>query len=216
MNERFTRFTKPEGECLIWTGKRDSAGWGAWSTPVDLRPYYGPVERRAASWVAAWKAGLEHPDEFPKDHLVIPTCGNKLCVLGDHIMIDAARAEEQEEVAPKLVLVQSPAPKFEVRTASTSCALGHPYDQFGSLRSDGYFRCRECHRVASRRYKREGRKLGPNDPCMNGHGPEFKRKTFSNGRSYLYCSECRSVSTIRRNNARKGIKKIRPASGTES
>lgn len=205
MDERFKRLTKQQGECLIWMGKRDSAGWGTLSTPIDLRPYYGPVERRAASWVAAWDAGLEHPDELDKDNLVLPSCGNKLCVSIEHVLRSAMHApREAPEQPPRLAVVPQTAkeaskPKPQTRTKRTGCISGHSYSEFGILRSDGYYRCKICHREANNRYKREGVKLGPKDPCMNGHGAEFKREARNGEKVYTYCSECKSESAKKRN-----------------
>ena len=200
----FTQLHVPnDSGCSTWIGKRDTAGYGVWPTPRAERPYWITVEPRAASWVVAWRYGLDHPDELPKGHDVEVSCGNRLCVASEHIAFLSKPVEEDvpSRMDSSASLVVS-IPMGTPRTRSTECERGHAYADHGKLAADGYYRCRLCRSAAT-----AGRSKRPSSierPCRNGHDVTEKRQSWtSQGRLWTYCAACRRESTRERNALRR-------------
>lgn len=205
MTEDFQRYVRGDGDCMTWTGKRNAYGVAVWPTPRSERQYWIGLEPLAVEWVAAWQLGLDHPDELPANHTVVTTCGNRLCVSGDHVTIVTAAVESTETsdnvgTAPAS---RKRVAEGTVRTRSTECERGHSYAEHGKLSADGYWRCLVCRRAAVKNVPRSERVASRSRPCRNGHDVEEKRTSYTNGKPWTYCAACRREATRKRNAERR-------------
>jgi hypothetical protein len=82
--ERFMSHTRPEGDCLVWTGTRHRQGYGL--TKQDGRT------RRAHR--VAWE--LEHGQAVPPGLLVCHSCDNPPCVRAAHLFLGTMRDNRRD------------------------------------------------------------------------------------------------------------------------
>jgi len=130
--------TRPDGDCLTWTGRTMANGYGQiqWS---------GGWLVHRAMWTA--KRG-EIPSAMTIDHL----CRNRTCVLVDHMEV-VTRGENSRRGGGTLASVAA-------RRARTHCKRGHEYnDQNTKVGNDGRRICLPCQRMHwSNWYTRAGRR----------------------------------------------------------
>jgi hypothetical protein len=111
------------GGCWEWTGARTRGGFA--------RIYRGGINQLAARYVYA-----ERVATVPAGHVVVQTCGNRLCVRPRHLAA-VTRAERTRRQA-------SPAGDCARRV---TCIRGHslePGDPNVHVRRDGSRHCRAC------------------------------------------------------------------------
>ena len=131
---RVMRRAVPEGDCLIWTGKKDRNGYG------QISVIEGGVKRARVAHRVVYEAFVGPiPTGLELDHL----CRNTSCVKPDHLEPVTAR----ENSARRWEVTSS----FDPRT---HCINGHPWSA-----ENTYYRpdlpntrsCRACNRAAKAR-----------------------------------------------------------------
>lgn len=132
--ERFDANTSHEGECIVWIGDTNAAGYGR----------IGVGGRRVLAHRYAWER--QHgpvPDGLELDHL----CRNRACVNLAHL----------EPVTHRVNVLRGEAPAAKV-VRSDVCKRGHAYDEANThVGPDGKRYCRKCRAMRARRYRRAAR-----------------------------------------------------------
>lgn len=130
--ERLERYTKSEGDCIVWTGSR-SNGYG--------RIEINKVARPAHRVVYEFFFGPVSP-ELHIDHL----CRNPPCVNPVHL----------EPVTPRENAMRGFGPSA-LNNAKTTCKFGHPLSGENLRMVSTQRVCRICARAADQRYKQRRR-----------------------------------------------------------
>lgn len=116
-------------DCWLWTGRRDT--WG-----------YGALSFRGKSYVASrlsWAiANHAQPDGY-----VCHSCDNPPCVNPAHLWLGDAAANNADKVAKGRHHNQR----------KTHCRKGHPYSGDNAYVFRGWRYCKECNREAVAAYK---------------------------------------------------------------
>lgn len=139
LDERFWSKVKITDTCWIWTGARNT--WG-----------YGHLWAGGQRWVAAHRLAFEQmvgpiADGLTIDHL----CRNRACV----------RPEHMEPVSLRTNILRSPISVFAARAAASHCIHGHPLSGDNVyVRPNGTRACRTCRRARDRARTPRLRKVG--------------------------------------------------------
>jgi hypothetical protein len=133
--ERIERRSRPDGDCVVWTGKRDRSGYGRFYDSEQQR--FVPVHR------AAYESAVGPiSDGMQLDHL----CGNRACVKVAHL----------EPVTPfeNSARARARTSQYDPRT---HCVNGHEFTGANTYMAGGCRACRACNRAAQarRRAKRQ-------------------------------------------------------------
>jgi hypothetical protein len=116
--------------CWIWTGYRDSCGYGSMSV---LRGK--PVRAHTVAYFLRWGTIPEAGRQL--DHLI---CDNPSCCNPEHTKDSTARENVLRTCAPSAINAQK-----------DHCPKGHPYDEENTCRSGGGRYCRACAREKANR-----------------------------------------------------------------
>lgn len=126
--ENFWARTKPEGECVIWTGGTGhgygSVGWKGKTVTAHRLAFYLRMGR--------WPDGLLR-------HL----CNNRLCVLH---AVEGTNSEN---------MLDAVAAGTHNHARKTHCKRGHPFDEANTYHYRGRRRCRACHTEIAPRLREE-------------------------------------------------------------
>jgi len=135
--ERFTARTVPgENGCVLWTGPVSASGH-------PLTHDFGLISARAVAW------RLHRGRRPQRAMVVVTTCGDRLCVAGDHLRL-----------ARKATILRQNAPQLVANRRKRRCPAGHPYDEENTyVDRHGQRYCRTCHRDRERR-RYQARKSG--------------------------------------------------------
>lgn len=128
--ERFLAQTVRDGECLVWTGAKDSNGYGLFGLDG--------VSVGAHRFAYATARGPV-PDGLELDHL----CRNRACVRLSHL-----------EAVTKYENMRRGESPFAKNLRVTACPQGHEYTDENIWRYRGSRYCRECRRIQARDRKR--------------------------------------------------------------
>jgi HNH endonuclease len=119
---RFWEHVQKTDTCWLWTGPQNNKGYGQ----------FGKITAHRRS---AQLARMEMPPRFHVHH----TCGVKLCVRPDHLLISSPSDHR--------TLHRSPVP--------LACVHGHDLTGYNlKIRASGYWLCRECDRLRKKRSRR--------------------------------------------------------------
>lgn len=122
--DRLQEYVEVQGSCWTWIRSRSDRGYGVHSRNHRLRYAHRTVYQLLIGPV---------PKGLELDHL----CLNKACVNPDHL----------EPVTHRVNVLRAPTAKAAIYARRTACNRGHPFDDVNTLFSQGYRRCRECHRL---------------------------------------------------------------------
>ncbi len=119
---RFWEHVHKTETCWLWTGMQNDKGYGQ----------FGKITAHRRS---AQLAGLELPSRYHVHH----TCGVKLCVRPDHLMV-VSPTEHRTLHPSRIPLI---------------CTHGHDLTGHNlKLKANGYWICRECDRLRKKRSRR--------------------------------------------------------------
>src|SRR5690606_17884045 len=121
------------GDCWLWTGGIQPAGYGTWPRSAARRFGVSSLAHRALYQLTVG----EIPDGLQLDHL----CRVRRCVNPAHL----------EPVTNRENALRSPLTFTSQNIAKTHCAQGHPYDEANTYTRDGRRDCRTCNRAAQAR-----------------------------------------------------------------
>jgi len=123
------KYSEPQGACVVWTGKKDSHGYG--------RVWDSSQQRLVQAHRAAYEQSVGPvPAGMQLDHL----CNVRSCVLVAHL----------EPVTPFENSARARARTSEYNPR-THCHNGHAYDDENTYLVGNYRRCRACNRAAQAR-----------------------------------------------------------------
>lgn len=130
VEQRFWQKVQKTESCWTWIGAQFRNGYGAFSAYGD--------QFRAHRFAYELLKG-----PIPDGMIVHHTCVNPACVNPDHL----------ECVSPADHLLLNDA--WVERVTRTHCPLGHPYDDTNTyITKNGGRTCRECQRIAKRKWHR--------------------------------------------------------------
>lgn len=140
INQRFERnvYPEPMTGCFLWGGYLNRAGYGT---------FYHSGESKVLAHRFAYEAAKGPiPEGLHLDH----TCSVRCCVNPDHLE-PVSLAENNRRTWQR---GRQTAGQFQA--AKTHCPKGHEYDAANTyIDPKGPRVCRECTRVAARRWKQE-------------------------------------------------------------
>lgn len=117
-----------DGECWLWTGPKDRDGYGQHYLDGKVR-------------VAHRSVYILLRGEIPENNHLHHTCKNKACVNPEHLMPVSYREHASIH-----------------RESEGYCKQGHEFTSDNTMyTSQGYRKCRECHRKHIREYMRRRR-----------------------------------------------------------
>lgn len=117
------------GDCLEWTGRRNSQGYGR---------FYNGVKTEAAHRVAwSWTYGT-----IPSKRCVLHTCDNPSCVNLDHLCLGTYSDNTQDAVRKRR----------HRNSKKTHCKRGHAFTARNTYLDAGARRCRVCTLARNRLY----------------------------------------------------------------
>lgn len=110
-----------DGECFVWTGSRNYAGYGIMNRNYKLRKAHREVYEATVGPI---------PEGLVIDHL----CGNKACINPDHLEPVTQQENIRRGTAPAAI-----------NARKTHCKNGHEFsDDNTVVRGDGGRECRTC------------------------------------------------------------------------
>jgi hypothetical protein len=126
------RHSAPEGDCIVWTGHRNTCGYGRTEFQHDGRRIRTNAHR------AAWLARVgDIPEHLEIDHL----CRNRLCLRIDHLEL-VTHSENGRRRAP--------------RPLRDRCKYGHRYTEGSTyITPERKRRCRACQARHDAQYRRK-------------------------------------------------------------
>ena len=139
--DRFWRNVDFTGICWEWTGRCDASGYGVVTTGPR-----GSSPRRAhriayGLLVAPLPAWTGKRDSLVPDHL----CRNRRCVNPDHLELITVHENTLRSSGPSAM-----------NARKTVCKYGHEFTPANTyILPNGARGCRECRRVAARRWKKQ-------------------------------------------------------------
>lgn len=121
------------GPCWVWTGSRNGSGYGRWASPV------WPGDTYAHRVAYRMEVG-----QIPAGQEIDHRCFNRACVNPAHLQV-ASLADNRRSHDP--------------RRLRSECAQGHAMDEANTYVNPktGRRGCRECMRIATRRWHDEHR-----------------------------------------------------------
>jgi hypothetical protein len=126
---RFWKHVDKSGACWLWTGARNSRGYGTFG--LSGRPHVKNVLAHRFAYEL-----LVGP--IPDGAVLHHTCGNQLCVNPDHL----------RAVSPKECSYLGTA----TNATKTNCMRGHPFSAENTrIDGNGKRHCRECQRMLQAR-----------------------------------------------------------------
>ena len=94
--EKFWKRCKPEGDCLIWTGKKSPQGYGVFTFYKDGKRFYVQAHR------AAYFLEFEDPFSSRISHM----CGNPLCIEPSHLILGVVNGASPSDIPQVVKLYQ--------------------------------------------------------------------------------------------------------------
>ena len=128
LREAFDRvpLTETETGCLLWGGRVHPSG-------LPVFNWRGSLGGPRGAWL------LAH-GPIPAGHVVVQSCGERLCVRVEHLRL-MSRGDLSRAAIPALA----------ENAAKTRCPRGHDYDAANTyLSPKGERNCRACHRERKR------------------------------------------------------------------
>ena len=134
--------TVAEGDCHVWSLRRDRYGYGFFRFTLDGRKRMTGAHR--AAWIA-FRGPILDP-QLVVDHL----CRNRACVNPEHMELVTNRANTMRGAVVERSLRTGRFGRKPSIVSATGCARGHGADQIVFREQhDGYTRmaCRRCERI---------------------------------------------------------------------
>lgn len=135
IRERFMRHVDTSGDCWLWTGSKDRAGYGRFSVSASLRA-------QSAARVSYELFVGPIPEGMTIDHVAARGCTSRACVNPQHL----------EPVTQGENVMRSPTSSSGRNIRKTRCPRGHVYD---TKRPDGSRRCSICDAATESRRVRD-------------------------------------------------------------
>jgi hypothetical protein len=135
--QRFIDRREWEGDCLLWTGTKDSGGYGSVSVLGKTM-----LAHRAAYWMETGQRPPARASGMEIDHL----CRNRGCVNPDHLELVTRHENNMRSDSPAAV-----------NARATHCIHGHEFTPANTRFNKKGRVCRACHRLHVQRNYRKAR-----------------------------------------------------------
>lgn len=136
METRLWAKAEAVGECLEWTGARNSAGYG------HLKDGKTSFSAHRVAWVAT-------NGEIPPGAFVCHHCDNPSCIRPDHLFV-GTHADNQRDKAHKGRSAKNRG-GADAKAARTHCPAGHLFDEANTYWWGNSRHCRACRTANSKR-----------------------------------------------------------------
>jgi hypothetical protein len=134
--ERFWANVEKTDNCWIWTGYKNSAGYG------NLSLNYGEKKAHRYAWAVTY-------GQIPAGMFVLHRCDNPSCVRPDHLFLGDQKANVQDMMTKG---------RWAGRRLGTHCPHGHEYTVDNIVvRKTGGRACRTCMQIRDRKRKQRTR-----------------------------------------------------------